>query len=162
MTAKILRTIQRFGLIVVFLASALVMFVYELVKETFFHGLFTAWESHYATILVTSVIATVATHLVRNEVRRVVEAESTVLIETRKLNARRLMFNAVRHVVGNFLNKFTLIEAEIIATETITPNTMTLLKEGMDEVIEQIKLLEEIPDVANADHYPEEFKHPRI
>lgn len=47
----------------IFLSTSLSMTVYEILKEMYFHGRLTHWESHIATIIVTSLLATMAAFL---------------------------------------------------------------------------------------------------
>lgn len=51
-------------LIAIFFCVAAFMFSYELLKETFFGGVLTPWGSHTITIIITSVLATVASFFV--------------------------------------------------------------------------------------------------
>jgi len=50
---------------IVFICAALFMASYEFIKEWGFHGTLTLWESHLITIIVTAIIATIASIYVR-------------------------------------------------------------------------------------------------
>lgn len=60
-------------LLLVFFSAAVLMFVYEFLKELYFHGVLTPWGSHLITIVVTAVFATAAAFLMRKWVARVDE-----------------------------------------------------------------------------------------
>jgi len=52
-------------LVGIFFSTALFMAVYESLKEIFFKGALTPWESHTITVIVTASFATVASFFMR-------------------------------------------------------------------------------------------------
>lgn len=65
--------LPKIQLVSVFFSVALLMFCYELVKEVFFKGSLTLWESHAITVVVTALIATAAAFVMRRWVLAVNE-----------------------------------------------------------------------------------------
>ena len=76
---KLLPTFQLVG---IFFCTALLMAVYELLKETYFKGELTLWESHTITVIVTAIFATIVAFFMRNLgdnlVKEAQEAQSKV------------------------------------------------------------------------------------
>lgn len=52
-------------LIVVFFSTALLMGMYEVIKESIFEGSLTPWTSHWITIIITSILATLSAFIMR-------------------------------------------------------------------------------------------------
>ncbi|PHS68623.1 MAG: hypothetical protein COB23_08765 [Methylophaga sp.] len=52
-------------LIVVFFTTATAMWVYKIIKESIFDGSLTPWESHWVTITITSILATLSAFIMR-------------------------------------------------------------------------------------------------
>lgn len=129
------------------------MTLYEGCKESIFHGTLTPWQSHTITIIVTSLLATVAVIMARARAVALLAKEKEVEVHFQKLQTVRLLLEAVNHIVNNFLNHFQLIKLEMEDTGKINEATLKLLDESIEETGKQIRVLESIKDPADKAHY---------
>jgi len=130
-------------LLKVFVVTASVMAVYEIIKELLAHGRLTPWQSHSITIAVTALIAVIATLVMNRKTINVLNREKELDVAEQNLKSKVLMATAVKHIVFNFVNEFNLVEAE-----------------GVRHVVSQIKELEAVSDLANPAHYPDHLRSP--
>ncbi|WP_439135493.1 hypothetical protein [Pseudomaricurvus sp.] len=144
--------IMRWPLIVVFLVTALVMFIYEWLKEWIFAGQLTAWESHTITIFVTALLATLAAWLLRDWSHRLDLKQQQMEVERQKALSVRLLLSTTQHIVNNVLNQFQLIQLEAERGE-VRQETLKLLEDSVAEAKQQIRLLECIDDPASKESY---------
>lgn len=144
--------VMRWPLIMVFCVAALVMFVYELIKEWLFAGSLTPWESHAITIVVTASLATLAACLLRDWSHRLDLQQQAIEVERQKAVSVRLLLSTTQHIVNNVLNQFQLIQLEAEQGE-VREETLKLLENSVAEAKEQIRLLECIEDPARKESY---------
>lgn len=150
--------VMRWPLVMVFCVAALIMFVYELLKEWLFAGSLTPWESHAITIVVTASLATMAACLLRDWSHRVDLQQQEMEVERQKALSMRLLLSTTQHIVNNVLNQFQLIQLEAEQGE-VREETLKLLERSVAEAKEQIRLLECIDDPAKKESY--EHFYPR-
>ena len=134
------------GLPLVFVVSATVMLAYEGFKEMIFHGSLTPWQSHFLTIFITSLIATLAASVVRARV-------NTIAIKEQSLVSFRLVMSAVNHIVNNALNYIRLIRTELDADGRVKEDTIRLLETSLLEAEEQMKILNRIEEPDRPESY---------
>lgn len=79
-------------LLAVFLGTALVMFVYEFLKESLSGGALSAWQSHAITIVVTATLATTAS-LILSQRALSIDATNRTMLEEREFAIRTLADN---------------------------------------------------------------------
>jgi len=139
----------------VFLVVALIMTIYEVIKEAIFKGTLTPWQSHTITILVTSFLATFAAMIIRSWSESILKKEQIIELQQQKLTTIKLLLNAVHHIVNNFLNHFQLIKLEVKDQGTVRKETLELLDKSIEETSQQLKILEEIREPDKKESYNE-------
>jgi hypothetical protein len=91
-------------LVTVFIMTAIIMAVYETIKELLFKGTLTPWQSHTITIMITSVIATLTASIMRSWVLSIYLREKEIEAKEQSLVSFKLTLSAVNHIVNNVLN----------------------------------------------------------
>ena len=130
----------------VFLVVALIMAVYEAMKELIFNGALTPWQSHTMTILVTAFLATFAAVIIRSWSENILKKEQILKLQQQKINTSNLILRAVHHIVNNFLHQFQLIRLDVKRNGTVNEETMEFLDLNIKTVAEQLRMLEELQE----------------
>ncbi|MGD2118311.1 MAG: hypothetical protein PVG66_08130 [Chromatiales bacterium] len=137
----------------VFFSSVVLMTLYEFIKELIFKGTLTPWESHSITILVTSLIATVAAAVMRSWALSIYARQKELEVEQRSLVSYRLVLSAVNHIVNNVLNYLQIVRLEIDRDGRVKDETMNLLTQSIKEASKQIRILNEIEKPGDPESY---------
>lgn len=130
--------------LVVFIITALIMTIYEWIKEVIFKGTLTPWESHTITIIVTAAIATVTASVMRSWMLKIIIKQKELEAKEQSLASFELILSAVNHIVGNVLNYFQVIKFEVEDEGTVKEETLNMLEESIRESENQIRLLNKI------------------
>ena len=140
-------------LIVVFIITAIIMTVYESIKEFIFKGVLTAWESHTITIIITALIATFTASTMRSWVLSISLKEKEIEAKEQSLVSFELILSAVNHIVNNVLNYLQLVKVDIDNEGKVPEETLTLLEESIKEASKQMKILNKIQQPQNPESY---------
>ena len=112
--------------IIIFLATALAMTIYEFLKELAFKGTLNPWESHSITVIVTAIIATVASLIMR---KRTFSLEDELRIAAVTFESREGMMVTDSHsVILRVNHAFTEITG--YTSEEAVGKTLRLLHSG--------------------------------
>ena len=141
--------------VVLFLVVALIMTVYEVIKEAIFKGALTPWQSHTITILVTSFLAIFAAVIIRSWSENILKKEQILKLQQQKIDTLNLIINAVHHIVNDFLIHFQFIKRDVKENGSIRKEAMEILESSIQEVVEQLKILEELKDPDKEASYEE-------
>lgn len=76
--------------VVLFLIVALIMTVYEIVKEAIFRGALTPWQSHTITIFETSFLATFAAVAIRSWSENILKKEQVLKLQQKNIHTFNL------------------------------------------------------------------------
>jgi PAS domain S-box-containing protein len=143
---KLLPTFQLVG---IFFCTALLMAVYELLKETYFKGELTLWESHTITVIVTAIFATIVAFFMRNLgdnlVKEAQEAQSKVT-----------------GIITNLFDAVIMIDERGII-ETVNPAAETMFGYSSEEVIgRNVNILMPEPYASEHDGYIKNYLTTKI
>jgi type VI protein secretion system component VasK len=142
-------------LVIVFIITAIIMTVYEVIKELIFKGTLTLWQSHTITIIVTSIIATLTASVMRSWVLSVYLKEKEIEAKEQSLKSFELVLPAVNHIVNNVLNYLQLVKIDIDANGKLPEETLELLAQSIKEADQQMKILNRIKAPNDPDSYKE-------
>ena len=140
-------------LVSVFIVTAIIMTVYEVVKEFIFKGALTPWQSHTITIIITAVIATFTASIMRSWVLSISLKEKEVETKEQALVSFQLILSAVNHIVNNMLNYLQLVKVDVYNDGKIQEETLKLLEESIEESNKQMNILNKIQRPHEAESY---------
>lgn len=152
--------------IVLFLVVALVMTLYEVIKEVIFKGALTPWQSHTVTILVTSFLSVFAAVSIRSWSENILKKEQilklqqhNIKLQQKNIHTFNLTLKAVHHIVNDFLIHYRFIMRNVKEDGSIRKEAVEILDSSIQEVVQQLKILEELKDPdkeeSYKDFYPE-------
>jgi PAS domain S-box-containing protein len=125
---------------------------YELLKEMYFGGKLTAWESHTITVILTALLATVAAFFMRNLTDNLVQ-------EVQKAHAK------VTGIIAHLFDGIIIIDEHGII-ETVNPAAESIFGYSAKEIIgKNVKILMPEPFASEHDSYIENYlitKIPKI
>ncbi|MFZ4539133.1 MAG: bacteriohemerythrin [Propionivibrio sp.] len=128
---------QLFG---TFMSVALLMAAYEALKESFFNGQLTPWESHAITVFVTAAFATLAAFYIR--------------VQADKLTRAAESAHAKATGIITFMSDGIVITDERGTIETFNASAESIFKYRAEEVIgRNIKLLMSEPNAGDHEGY---------
>ncbi len=139
--------------VLLFLIVALIMTVYEVIKEAVFKGALTPWQSHTITILVTSFLAAFATVSIRSWSENILKKEQILRLQQQNIHTLNLTLKAVHHIVNNFLVHFDFIKRDLKEGRLVRKETLEILDSSMQKVIQQLKILEELKEPDKEESY---------
>jgi len=131
-------------LVKVFIITALIMTIYESIKEFIFKGALTPWESHTITIIITAIIATFTAYSMRSWLQSIYLKEKQIESKEESLKSFRLTLSAVNHIVNNVLNYLQLVKTSIDKEGKLPDETLKLLEESLNEADKQMQVLNNI------------------
>jgi len=140
--------------LVVFITTAIIMTIYETVKEFIFKGTLTPWQSHTITIIVTATIATFTASIMRTWILSISLKEKEIEAKEQSLASFGLILSAVNHIVNNVLNYFALVKIDVANDGKLKEETLRLLEENIKEADRQMEILNQIQHP----HDPESYK----
>lgn len=143
--------------VVLFIVVAFVMTVYEAIKEVIFKGALTPWQSHTITILVTSFLATFAAVAIRSWSESILKKEQILKLQQQKIHTLNLVLKAVQNIVNNFFVHFQFIKRDVKGDGSIRKETLEILDSSIEDVVQQLKILEEIKDPDKEESYEDIF-----
>jgi len=129
---------------IVFIISVIMMTIYEAIKEWIFKGALTPWESHTITIIVTSIIATLAAAVMRSWVLKLYQKEKELAVKEQSIASFEMAVSAVNHIVNNIVNYLQVIRIEVEQIGRVSEETLDLLEKSMEEAEQQVKELNQI------------------
>jgi len=152
--------------IVLFLVVALIMTLYEVIKEVVFKGALTPWQSHTITIFVTSFLATFAAVSIRSWSESILKKEQilklqqqNIKLQQKSIHTFNLTLNAVHEIVNDLLIHYRFIKRDIKKDGTVSKEAVEVLDSSIQEVIQQLEILKELKDPdkeeSYKDFYPE-------
>lgn len=139
--------------VVLFFIVALIMTIFEVIKEAIFKGELTPWQSHTITILVTAFLAVFAALALRSWSENILKKEQILNLQQQKINTLNLILKAVHHIVNNFLIHFRFIKRDIKENNSVRKETMEILDSSIQEVVQQLKILEELKEPDKEESY---------
>ena len=152
--------------VVLFIIVALIMTVYEVIKEIIFKGALIPWQSHTITILVTSFLAILAAVTIRSWSESILKREhilklqqQNIKLQQKSIRTSNLTLNAVQNIVNDFLIHYRFIMRDVKKDGSVSKEAMKVLDSSIQEVVQQLEILEEMknPDMEESykDFYPE-------
>lgn len=152
--------------VVLFIIVALIMTVYEVIKEIIFKGALTPWQSHTITILVTSFLAILAAVTICSWSESILKREhilklqqQNIKLQQKSIRTSNLTLNAVQNIVNDFLIHYRFIMRDVKKDGSVSKEAMKVLDSSIQEVVQQLEILEEMknPDMEESykDFYPE-------
>lgn len=148
--------------VVLFLVVALIMTVYEVIKEIIFKGALTPWQSHIITILVTSFLATFTAVSIRSWSERILRKEQilklqqqNIKLQQRNIRTFNLTLNAVQNIVNDFVIHYRFIKRDLKNDGTVSKEAMGILDSSIQEVIQQLEILKELKDPDKEESFKE-------
>lgn len=132
--------------VVLFLVVALVMTVYEVIKEATFKGVLTPWQSHTITILVTSFLAIFAAIAIRSWSDNILKKQQILKLQQKKVHTLNLILKVVHQIVNDFLIHFQFIKRGVKEDGSVRKEAMDILDSSIQEVVVQLQILEELKD----------------
>ena len=152
--------------VVLFIVVALIMTVYEVIKEIIFKGALTPWQSHTITILVTSFLATLAAVTIRSWSESILKREhilklqqQNIKLQQKSIRTSNLTLKAVQNIVNDFLIHYRFIMRDVKKDGSVSKEAMEVLDSSIQEVVQQLEILEEMknPDMEESykNFYPE-------
>ena len=152
--------------VVLFLVVALIMTLYEAIKEVIFKGALTPWQSHTVTILVTSSLATFAAVSIRSWSESILKKEQilklqqqNIKLHQKSIHTLNLTLNAVHEIINDFLIHYRFIKRDIKKDGTVSIEAVGILDSSIQEVIQQLEILKDLKDSdkeeSYKDFYPE-------
>ncbi len=145
--------------VMIFFFAALIMTVYETVKELIFKGMLTPWQSHTITIVVTAFLATFSAISIRSWSDKLLRKQQQLQLQQQKIVTLKLILKAVHHIVNNFLNYFQLLKLDMRKHGAVRDETIERLNCGIKEVAEQLRILEELEAPEKEESYAEIYPH---
>lgn len=139
--------------VVLFFIVALIMTIFEVIKEAIFKGELTPWQSHTITILVTAFLAVFAALALRSWSENILKKEQMLNLQQQKIHTLNLILKAVHHIVNNFLIHFRFIRRDIKENNSVRKETMEILDSSIQEVVQQLKILEELKEPDKEESY---------
>jgi len=154
---------RSFGIYVaLFLVVAVIMTVYEVIKEVIFKGALTPWQSHTITILVTSFLATFAAVTIRSWSESILKREQILKLQQQNINlqqksirASNLTLKAVQNIVNDFLIHYRFIMRDVNKDGSVSKEAMEVLDSSIQEVVQQLEILEEMKNPDKEESYKE-------
>jgi hypothetical protein len=151
---------SRWLYVALFLIVALVITVYEVIKEAIFKGALTPWQSHTITILVTSFLATFAAVSIRSWSENVLKKEQILKLQQQNIKLQQqnihtfnLTLKAVHHIVNDFLIHYRFIMRDVKEDGSIRKEAVEILDSSIQEVVQQLKILEELKEPDKEESY---------
>lgn len=124
----------------VFISISLLMTVYEILKETYFQGRLTLWESHFITIFVTATFSTIAGCFIR-------KMANILLKETQEAHAK------VQAIITNIFDAVIIINEQGVI-ESLNPAAEKIFGYSESDIIgKNVKLLMPEPFSSEHDRY---------
>jgi hypothetical protein len=148
-----LPTLIRWLLLKVFIFTAVIMTLYEFIKEVVSQGMLTHWESNIVTILVTATIAMITAALLRARLRAAYINEQKLAAKENALESQRLLLSATNHIVNNAFNYMQLVGVEVDEHGRVSDDTLALLETSIDEATRQMAILNSVVDPSDPNSY---------
>ena len=123
-----------------------VMLLYETAKEVIFKGTLTPWQSHWITIIFTTMISLVVTLFSINNILSLRERSATITLKEEKIKSIKQVMRVVHHHVNNLANNLTLVKLEIEEQGALSGETLDTLNNAIEETAEEMKRLGGIDD----------------
>ena len=146
--------------VVLFLVVAVIMTVYEVIKEVIFKGALTPWQSHAITIFITSFLATFAAVTIRSWSDSILKREQilklqqqNIKLQQKSIRASNLTLSAVQNIVNDFLIHYRFIMRDVKKDGSVSKEAMEVLDSSIQEVIQQLEILEELKKTDKEDSY---------
>lgn len=140
-----------------FLLMAFVMSLYQGIKFYLLKGEYTIWESHFMTIVFTSLLATIVSLSLTNWTERIEKRRKEVELREARVRTLQTTMRTVQHIVNNFLNCLMLIRLEAEEEGTISKNSLEKLESNILEVSKQLIELSELDDPGNTAEFRKFF-----
>ena len=146
--------------VVLFFAVAVIMAVFEVIKEVIFKGALTPWQSHTITILVTSFLATFTALVIRSWSENILKKEQilklqqqNIKLQQKNIHTFNLTLNTVHHIVNNFVIHYRFIMRDVREDGSVRKEAVEVLDASIQEVAQQLKVLEELKDPEQEESY---------
>ena len=144
---------SRWAIAIVFVLVAIVMTIYEGIKEAFYKGTLTPWESHTITIIVTAILASITAAFMRSWYLSLYIKAKELAIKEQSLKFFNLVVPAANHIVNNVLNFLQIVEWEIENNGQVSEESLALLKGSINDAAEQMNILNNITKPSDPESY---------
>lgn len=148
--------------VVLFLVVALIMTLYEVIKEIIFNGTLTPWQSHTITILITSFLATFAAVSIRSWSESILKKEQILKLQQQNIQLQHksirtfnLTLSAVQNIVNDFVIHYRFIKRDLKKDGYVSKEAMEVLDSSIQEVIQQLEILKELKDPDKEESFKE-------
>lgn len=128
------------------LSSFVLMLGYETSKELLFKGTLTPWQSHWITIIFTTMVTLVATLLASKMLISLREKTLQVEVKAEKIKSIKQVMRVVQHHVNNLAHNLGIVKLEIETYGNPRPETLELLQQSIEETAQKMKLLGDVND----------------
>lgn len=134
--------------IVVIATSAmfLLMLSYEAFKEFIFKGTLTPWQSHWITIVFSTLVSLVVVLFVVNRLLTMERQSVAIKLKEEKIKSIKQVMRVVHHHVNNLANNLYLVELEIDQEKTVSKETLDALDGAIRETSATMKHLGDMDD----------------
>jgi hypothetical protein len=136
-----------------FIITAVIMTLYEFIKEVVSQGRLSPWESHIITILVSATIATTTSVMILARLRAAQIKEQKLAVEESALESQRLLLSASNHIVNNAFNYIQLVNAEVDEHGRVSSDTLALVETSIDEATRQMIILNSVVEPRDPKSY---------
>jgi len=129
------------------------MLLFEAIKEYFFSGTLTHWESHWITVTFTTIIVFIITLLSVKRLLNLQQQNLLINLKTEKIKSIRQVMKVVHHNVNNMANNLLLVQLEIAKKGSVSPETLDSLNQEIRNTAKTMKKLGEIEDPNEEDQF---------
>ncbi len=126
------------------LVTAIIMFIFEFIKEAVVHDSFSRWQSHTITIIFTTLLSLFISAILIYRYRDVRRKQEMIRLRDEKIKTlKQAMFNAT-HYVNNLSNNLQLVQVELNHEKTVSRDTLEMLTEAIKTTTLELNKLSNI------------------
>ena len=129
------------------------MLLYESTKELIFKGTLTPWQSHWITIIFTTMVSLAVVLLAVNRLLLLEQQHIAIKLKEEKLKSIRQVMRIVHHHVNNLANNLTMVTLEIERDGSVRKATLDTLNQAIEETAGEMKLLGDIANPYDANMF---------
>jgi len=123
-----------------------VMLAFETIKEYFFEGLLTSWQSHWITIIFATIMSLVVTLSAIKKISALKEKSTIIKLKEEKLKSIKQVIYVAEHHVNNLSNNLRIVQIELKKPGMLSEITIAQLNEAITAASNELKKIGEIDD----------------
>jgi hypothetical protein len=136
----------------------MLMFAFEFTKEQIFDGGLAPWESHWITIIFSTLSSLIVSLFLVQSLLIVEKREATLSLKEEKLKSIKMVMSVVFHHVNNLANNLSIISLEIDEFNHVQPSTITELNQNVRNTANEMNRLYHISDPLDTNEFKICFK----